>query len=105
MKIGAVIVGLILASWFTWACWRKYPNLLKLILGTLQPTKGEVYIHGQSLNDQPGPQVGYVPQLETVDWNFPVTVEEVVLMGRVWRVGIWPWPSADDKRRVQNVLE
>lgn len=80
-------------------------SLLKLILGTLQPTKGEVYIHGQSLNDQPAPQVGYVPQLETVDWSFPVTVEEVVLMGRVRRVGIWPWPSADDKQRVRKVLE
>ena len=80
-------------------------SLLKLILGTLQPTHGEIYIHGQALNGQPAPHVGYVPQLETVDWSFPVTVEEVVLMGRVRRSGIWPWPSTEDKRRATSVLE
>src|SRR4029434_236549 len=42
-------------------------SLLKLILGTLQPSHGEIYIHGQALNGQPAPQVSYVPQLETVD--------------------------------------
>ncbi|MBI3241707.1 MAG: metal ABC transporter ATP-binding protein [Chloroflexi bacterium] len=80
-------------------------SLLKLILGTLQPTHGEVCIHGQALNGQPAPQVGYVPQLETVDWNFPVTVEQVVLMGRVQRSSIWPWPSVEDKHRLRAVLE
>ncbi|GIK37239.1 MAG: metal ABC transporter ATP-binding protein [Anaerolineae bacterium] len=80
-------------------------SLLKLILSVLQPTRGEVYIDGQALDGRPAPQVGYVPQLETVDWNFPVTVEEVVLLGRVRRSGLWPWPSAEDKRRVQAALE
>lgn len=80
-------------------------SLLKLILGVLLPTYGEIFIGGQALNGQPGPQVGYVPQLETVDWNFPVTVEEAVLMGRVRRAGLWPWPSAEDRRRVRMVLE
>lgn len=36
-------------------------SLLKLILGTLQPTRGEICIHGQALNGRPAPQVGYVP--------------------------------------------
>ena len=80
-------------------------SLLKLILGTLQPTRGEICIHGEALNGQPAPCVGYVPQLETVDWRFPVTVEQVVLMGRVRRSGMWPWPSAEDKERVRAVLE
>ena len=80
-------------------------SLLKLILGTLQPTRGEVCMHGQALNGQPAPRVGYVPQLETVDWNFPVTVEQVVLMGRARRSGIWPWPGAEDKRRLDEVLD
>ncbi len=80
-------------------------SLLKLILGALQPTRGEICIHGQALNGQPAPQVGYVPQLETVDWNFPVTVEQVVLMGRVRRSGLWPWPSVEDKRRLREVLD
>jgi zinc/manganese transport system ATP-binding protein/zinc transport system ATP-binding protein len=80
-------------------------TLLKLILGTLAPTIGEVYIEGHVLNGRPAPQVGYVPQLETVDWNFPVTVEEVVLMGRIRRSGVWPWPSPADKQRLRAILE
>ncbi|GAB4577470.1 MAG: metal ABC transporter ATP-binding protein [Anaerolineales bacterium] len=80
-------------------------SLLKLILGTLQPDHGEVCIQGQALNGQTAPQVGYVPQLETVDWNFPVTVEQVVMMGRVRKSGLWPWPSTEDKRRMREVLE
>ena len=80
-------------------------SLLKLILGTLPPSHGEIRIDGRTRQGQPAPQVGYVPQLETVDWNFPVTVEQVVLMGRVRRSGLWAWPSADDKRRARAVLE
>jgi zinc/manganese transport system ATP-binding protein/zinc transport system ATP-binding protein len=80
-------------------------SLLKLILGGLQPTHGEIYIQGQLLNGQPAPHVGYVPQLETVDWNFPVTVEQAVLMGRVRRAGIWPWPVAADRTKMKIVLK
>jgi zinc/manganese transport system ATP-binding protein/zinc transport system ATP-binding protein len=80
-------------------------TLLRLILGILQPTHGEICIHGQALKGRPSPQVGYVPQLETVDWNFPVTVEQAVLMGRVRQPNLWPWPSAADKRRLREVLE
>ncbi len=80
-------------------------SLLKLILGTLQPTRGEIFINGQALNGRPAPQVGYVPQLETVNWNFPVTVEQVVLMGRTQRSGLWPWPSAETKRKMRATLD
>ncbi len=80
-------------------------TLLKLILGTLQPLRGEICIHGMALNGHPAAQVGYVPQLETVDWNFPVTVEQVVWMGRVRRSGPWPWPGAEDRRRLRDVLD
>ncbi len=80
-------------------------SLLKLILGTLRPTHGTVFISGQALNGKPAPRVGYVPQLEAVDWNFPVTVAQAVLMGRVQKSGPWPWPSAEDKRRLSTILE
>ena len=80
-------------------------TLLKLVLGGLQPNQGEVYIHGQLLNGQPNPHVGYVPQLETIDWNFPVTVEQVVLMGRIRRAAIWPWPSMAEKRQMRTILQ
>jgi len=80
-------------------------SLLKLVLGTLQPNQGDVMVDGKSLRSQPAPQVGYVPQLETVDWNFPVTVEQVVLMGRVRRSGWLPWHGAAARREARAVLE
>src|SRR5262245_41961822 len=80
-------------------------SLLKIVLGMLIPSRGEVYIHGRALRGQPAPKVGYVPQLETVDWNFPITVEQVVQLGRVRRASIWPWPSAQDRQRVHNLLD
>lgn len=80
-------------------------SLLKLILGTLQPSQGEIYIHGQALGGGPAPQVGYVPQLETVNWNFPVTVEQVVLMGRTARSGVWPWPNTVTKQKMRDTLD
>jgi zinc/manganese transport system ATP-binding protein/zinc transport system ATP-binding protein len=80
-------------------------TLLRLILGTLQPSHGTISIAGRSLNGGPAPRVAYVPQLETVDWNFPVTVEQAVLMGRVRNRSLLPWPSRDEKRRVLEVLE
>ncbi|HEY1015647.1 MAG TPA: metal ABC transporter ATP-binding protein [Herpetosiphonaceae bacterium] len=80
-------------------------SLLKLLLGGLQPDSGTIYVKGKALDGQPAPQIAYVPQLETVDWNFPATVEQVVLMGRIRRSGIWPWPSREDRRRMREVLE
>jgi len=80
-------------------------SLIKLILGTLQPTTGEIVINGEALRGQPRTQIGYVPQLEAVDWNFPVTVTEAVLMGRVGRSGIWPWPNAEDRSRLDAILQ
>ena len=80
-------------------------SLLKLILGVLRPSQGQVLISGEALAGRPSPRVSYVPQLETVDWNFPVTVEQVVLMGCVRQSNWWPWPSQEDKRRLAVVLE
>ena len=80
-------------------------SLLKLILGTLQPSSGEICIHGKALNGRPAPRIGYVPQLETVDWNFPVTVEQVVLMGGIRSSGAMPWPSDRTRLKAGAVLE
>jgi ABC-type Mn2+/Zn2+ transport system ATPase subunit len=80
-------------------------SLLRLILAILQPTHGEILISGKALNGQPAPRVGYVPQLEAVDWNFPVTVGQAVLMGRIRRSGPWPWPGKNDKQLLRDILE
>jgi len=80
-------------------------SLLKLVLGTVQPGQGNVKVGGEPLQGRPAPRVGYVPQLETVDWNFPVTVEQVVLMGRVRCDGWLPWHSKAARNEVRAVLE
>ncbi len=84
-------------------------TLLKLVLGTLKPTHGKVEICAEALGDQckRAVRIGYIPQLETVDWNFPVTVAQAVLMGRHGSAGhrSWlPWHSADDKLALKQVL-
>ncbi len=80
-------------------------TLLKLILGILTPNSGQIRIGGKVLNGKSTPLVSYVPQLESVDWNFPVTVEQVVLMGLTRRSGPWPWPGRGDRERLRAVLD
>jgi len=64
-------------------------TLLKLILGSLQATDGEIYTRGKLLQNGHKPRVGYVPQLETVDWNFPVTVEHGIFLSLWSRLSGW----------------
>ena len=80
-------------------------SLLKLILGTLQPTHGEITMNGATLQGRNKPRIGYVPQLETVDWNFPVTVGQAVLMGRIRNATLWPWPSRTERQLVVDMLD
>ncbi len=71
-------------------------TLLRMALGTLRPTAGRV-------ERARGLRVGYVPQLETVSWSFPVTVAECVLMVRSDR---WlPWATRAERRAVTEVLD
>jgi len=71
-------------------------TLLRCLLETVAPMRG-------SVTRAPGLAVSYVPQLETVNWNFPVTVGECVLMARTDR---WqPWASREEKREVAAVLD
>ncbi|MDP1877281.1 MAG: metal ABC transporter ATP-binding protein [Actinomycetota bacterium] len=72
-------------------------TLLRLLLDTLRPVAGTVW-------RQPGVRMSYVPQLETVNWNFPVTVMECVLMSRT-RGRRLPWASQGEKAEVHAVLE
>jgi zinc/manganese transport system ATP-binding protein/zinc transport system ATP-binding protein len=79
-------------------------SLLKLVLGVLQPTHGAALLDGAPIDGRQSGRIGYVPQLETVDWNFPVTVEQVVLMGRVRRGGWGPWHGGAARREAHAVL-
>lgn len=71
-------------------------TLLRLVLGTLRPTEG-------TMTRSPSLRIGYVPQLETVDWNFPLTVGECVLMARPGR--LLPWASRAERHAVAEVLD
>jgi ABC-type Mn2+/Zn2+ transport system ATPase subunit len=78
-------------------------TLFKLIVGTLRPNQGEVNIYGQG----PGGHIciAYVPQRSQIDWAFPVTVEDVVMMGRVGQIGLFRWPRRRDWELVKASLD
>ncbi len=80
-------------------------TFLKMVTGLLRPTYGSVVINGHKFGDPLPPRIGYVPQIETVDWNFPVTVGQVVLMGVTNTSGLFPWVSRNDRRRADELLE
>ncbi len=72
-------------------------TLLKLLVGMLRPSAGRI-------ERGPDLRVGYVPQVESVDWHFPATVQQVILMARPGR-RLAPWASPAERRRVEAVLE
>ena len=78
-------------------------TLFKLIVGTLQPTHGRLLMHGHIPNQHIC--IAYVPQRSQIDWNFPVTVAEVVMMGRVGKVGLFRRPGRADWTYVRDSLE
>jgi ABC-type Mn2+/Zn2+ transport system ATPase subunit len=78
-------------------------TLLRVMEGSIRPTVGTV-VRGPK-GRAGSLRMGVVPQLETIDWNFPITVEEVVLLGlaadRRWQ----PWPSSSMHRSARDILE
>ena len=78
-------------------------TVLRTILGQAERYGGTVTLTPAAGRETV--RVGYVPQVETVDWNFPITVEQVVLLGRWRESGRWPWPRARDRQLAQQVLE
>jgi manganese/iron transport system ATP-binding protein len=78
-------------------------TLLKLIAGLMRPSAGRVTV----LGGPPGSaarSIAYLPQAEAVDWEFPVTVQEVVMMGRYARLGFGRQPGREDRDRVAAAL-
>lgn len=70
-------------------------TMLRVVLGSVIPTAGRC-------RRIPGLRTAYVPQVETVNWDFPVTVADVVLMGRA---RLLPWRSRAEHHEVAGVLE
>ncbi len=79
-------------------------TFFKLLLGLLKPRVGSVEIFGQ---DPVGARrlVGYVPQYLQYDRQFPIRVRDVVLMGRLGRMGLRPFFSREDKAAAREALE
>lgn len=78
-------------------------TFLKAALGLVKPLSGKIEFFGQKLK-RVRQQVAYVPQRESVDWDFPVTVKELVLMGRYGRLGLFRRPREADWIAVDNYL-
>jgi manganese/iron transport system ATP-binding protein len=81
-------------------------TLFKAIMGFVSPSAGKIRIAGLTPREaQKRNLVAYVPQAEDVDWNFPVLVDDVVMMGRYGRMGFLRRPSELDRRKVDEALE
>lgn len=82
-------------------------SLIKSIVGLNQPTKGSVKVLGNppSQDWRKKVQLGYVPQLKSMDKDFPISVYEVVLLGRTGRLGWFKRPGSEDHRIVEYALE
>jgi manganese/iron transport system ATP-binding protein len=79
-------------------------TLLKAALGLVAVTSGEIQFSSH-LGLRPTQAISYVPQQQSLDWSFPVTVRDVVMMGRTGRIGWLKYPGARDRQIVQESLE
>ncbi len=77
-------------------------TLFNVIAGVTQPSRGSVHIYGSD----PAKHicVGYVPQRNQIDWRFPVTVADVVMMGRTRKIGLFRRAGQADHAAVQQAL-
>jgi ABC-type Mn2+/Zn2+ transport system ATPase subunit len=79
-------------------------TLIKAIIGFVKPDVGAVRILGLPADQAKG-RIAYVPQRGAVDWDYPVTVAEVAMMGRYGHIPWWRDPGEEDRRLVQESLE
>lgn len=84
-------------------------TLLKSMLNFLEPLSGTVTFHVNSPNKNSykhiKKQIAYVPQNRTVDWDFPATVFDIVMMGRYGKAGLLHRTTKKDRQIAQTMLE
>ncbi len=81
-------------------------TLFKSIMGFLKPTQGQIQVGGLTVQKAQKKQLmAYVPQSDEVDWNFPVSVYDVVMMGRYGYMNLLRIPGSKDRRLVMESLE
>ena len=79
-------------------------TLLKLLLGILKPCDGMIRVLGEAPHDAKH-RVGYMPQNTEFDIAFPISVHEIVLMGRLFRPRLSRWHSRKDRLKVEEALK
>lgn len=81
-------------------------TLLRIILGLLSPKTGSIKLFGQDISSfKDWSKIGYVPQkVINFDNNFPLTVEEVVAMGRYGKIGLFKKVTIEDKNKIEEAL-
>lgn len=79
-------------------------SLLKAVLGLVKPLTGSVKFFGEPLS-KVREKVAYVPQRSSVDWDFPITAFDLVLMGRYGKLGLFKWTSKKDKKAAMEALK
>ena len=81
-------------------------TFFKALMGFIRPSRGKIRINGIKVNQAQKEQtVAYVPQNEGIDYSFPVSVWDVVMMGRYGSMNIFRIPRESDKRAVFHALE
>jgi manganese/iron transport system ATP-binding protein len=81
-------------------------TIFKAIMGFVSPAAGDIKLCGRPVEEAISRNiVAYVPQSEDIDWNFPVLVEDVVMMGRYGHMNFLRMPSRADRYKVDAALE
>jgi manganese/iron transport system ATP-binding protein len=77
-------------------------TLFKVVAGVMQPSSGDVNVYGSTPRGHVC--IAYIPQRSQVDWDFPVSVADVVMMGRIAQLGLLGWPKKRDWDLVHEML-
>ncbi|WP_017304741.1 metal ABC transporter ATP-binding protein [Spirulina subsalsa] len=78
-------------------------TLLKSMLGLVAPQGGSIRYDGHPLIQQ-RQKVAYVPQRSQIDWNYPITVKNVVMLAQMQQQGFWQFPTRQARQRVKQAL-
>ncbi|WP_165491905.1 metal ABC transporter ATP-binding protein [Egibacter rhizosphaerae] len=80
-------------------------TLVRLLTGQAERHRGRVEVHGHDVARGGTRRIGYVPQLGTIDWDFPLTVEQTVLLGGTADSRPTPWFSRRERRHARALLD
>lgn len=79
-------------------------TLFKVLTGLIPHTTGEISLHGEDCHVS-HTMIGYVPQYDNTDWDFPATVQDVVMMGRIRKIGWFRFPRRRDWTATEAALQ